>query len=339
MLNDNEKVTLTHGAGGKKTSELIHDIFQKHLGNRYFTADDAAVLELDSRHIAVTTDGFIVSPWQFPGGNIGELCICGTVNDLSCMGARPKYLTCAFQIEEGTPLSDLELIAKSMAETAAAAGVHIVAGDTKVAGKGQVDHCFITTTGVGERLPGLCPSGSRAKAGDAVIVTGDIGRHGCAILLARGDYGIDAAVTSDAAPLWSIVEPLTKIAAPEDLHTMRDATRGGVGTVLYEIAGESSVGIELDSAAIPVAPAVRGTCDMLGLEPLYLACEGRLVIFIPSERADEVLSIIRQTEQGRGAARIGTVVSDHPGKVTINTVLGTQTILPAPGGELLPRIC
>ena len=255
------------------------------------------------------------------------------------MGARPKYLTCAFQIEEGTPLRDLELIASSMAETAAAAGVHIVAGDTKVAGKGQVDHCFITTTGIGELQPGLCPSGSRAAAGDAVIVTGDVGRHGCAILLARGDYGIDAAVTSDAAPLWSIVEPLTKIAAPEDLHTMRDATRGGVGTVLYEIAGESGVGIELNSAAIPVDPAVRGTCDMLGLEPLYLACEGRLVIFTPAERADEVLAVIRQTEQGRGAARIGTVVSDHPGKVTINTVLGTQTILPAPGGELLPRIC
>ena len=260
----------------------------------------------------MTTDGFIVSPWQFPGGNIGKLSICGTVNDLACMGARPRYLTCAFQIEEGFSLHDLDVIAVSMAETAKAAGVTIVAGDTKVAGRGQVDGLFITTTGVGELLPDVRTGGALARPGDDIIVTGDIGRHGSAILLARGSYGIDAAITSDCAPLWPMVEALFAALPQKDaVHTIRDATRGGVGTVLYEIARESNVSIDLTETAIPCAPAVRGLTGLLGLNPLYLACEGRLVLFCTPEATASVLDALHQTADGASAARIGRVAQPH----------------------------
>ena len=243
-------ITLAHGAGGQQTAQLIEEVFKKHLGNPEFTADDAAVLTLPGNQVAFTTDGFIVSPWKFPGGNIGKLSICGTVNDLSCMGAKPLYLTCAFVIEEGTPFEDLEEIVAAMEKTAAEAGVKIVAGDTKVAGKGQVDHLFITTTGIGEIQPGAHTSGASAKPGDAVIVSGDVGRHGCTILLAREQFGIEADVTSDCAPLWGTVKSMLDVT--KDIHVIRDATRGGVGTVLYEIAGQSQVGIRLKASAIPV---------------------------------------------------------------------------------------
>ena len=249
---DNERITLAHGAGGQQTAALIERLFARHFKNPDLTADDAAILSLDGKRIAMTTDGFIVSPWQFPGGNIGKLSICGTVNDLACMGARPRYLTCAFQIEEGFSLHDLDAIAASMGETAKATGVTIVAGDTKVAGRGQVDGLFITTTGVGELLPGVRTGGALARPGDDIIVTGDVGRHGSAILLARGSYGIDAAITSDCAPLWPMVAALFAALPQKDvIHTIRDATRGGVGTVLYEIARESGVSIELTETAIP----------------------------------------------------------------------------------------
>lgn len=330
-------ITLAHGAGGRQTADLIKNIFARHFSNPEFTADDAAVLPAPAGKLAFTTDGFIVSPWKFPGGNIGKLSICGTVNDLACMGAKPLYLSCAFIIEEGFPLDALEEIAASMEKTAKEADVRIVAGDTKVAGKGQVDHIFITTTGIGELQTDIHTSGANAQPGDAILVTGDIGRHGCAILLARGSYSIDAAVTSDCAPLWPMVNALLK--ETTDIHTMRDATRGGTGTVLYEIAAESQVGICLDATKLPVAPAVRGVCGMLGLEPLYLACEGRLVIFAPKEKAAQLLSTLQQSPYGQEAAIIGEVTAAHPGKVTLTTELGVQTLLPPPGGELLPRIC
>ena len=330
-------ITLAHGAGGRQTADLIKNIFARHFSNPEFTADDAAVLPAPAGKLAFTTDGFIVSPWKFPGGNIGKLSICGTVNDLACMGAKPLYLSCAFVIEEGFPLDALEEIAASMEKTAKEADVRIVAGDTKVAGKGQVDHIFITTTGIGELQTDIHTSGANAQPGDAILVTGDIGRHGCAILLARGSYSIDAAVTSDCAPLWPMVNALLK--ETTDIHTMRDATRGGTGTVLYEIAAESQVGICLDDTKLPVAPAVRGVCGMLGLEPLYLACEGRLVIFAPKEKAAQLLSTLQQSPYGQEAAIIGEVTAAHPGKVTLTTELGVQTLLPPPGGELLPRIC
>ena len=259
-------VTLAHGAGGKQTSDLIDRVFKAHFSNPEFTADDAAVLPKIDSKLAFTTDGFIVSPWKFNGGNIGKLSICGTVNDLSCMGAKPMYMTCGFVIEEGFDLDDLEQIAAAMEKTAAEAGVKIVAGDTKVAGKGQVDGVFITTTGMGEIIEGADTSGKYAKPGDAIIVTGDVGRHGCTILLARDSYGIESDVDSDCAPLWGTVEDMLSVT--KDIHVIRDATRGGVGTVLYEIAEQSDVGISLDQTAIPVDERVKGVCGLLGLEPL-----------------------------------------------------------------------
>lgn len=333
----NDTVTLAHGAGGKQTSELIDRVFKKHFQNPLFTADDAAVIDMEKGRIAMSTDGFIVSPAFFAGGNIGKLSICGTVNDLACMGAVPKYLTCGFVIEEGFSMEKLEEIAAAMEKTANEAGVRIVAGDTKVAGKGQVDGVFINTTGVGIIPDGIRTSGELAAPGDAVIVTGDIGRHGCTILLEREDYGIEADVTSDCAPLSAAVQ--AALEAVPDIHVIRDATRGGVGTVLYEIAGQSNVGVNLDAVSIPVDPAVRGVCGLLGLEPLYLACEGRLVMVCPADKADILLETLRGCKYTEGAAMIGTITSDMPGRVTMTTEIGAQTLLPQPGNELLPRIC
>ena len=330
-------VTLAHGADGKQTSDLIHEVFEAHFANPLFTADDAAVLKIGEEQLAMSTDGFIVSPYEFPGGNVGKLSICGTVNDLACMGAEPLYMTCAFVIEEGFPMDKLEEIAAAMEKTAAEAGVRIVAGDTKVAGKGQVDGVFITTTGVGKIRSGVRTGGALAKPGDAVIVTGDVGRHGCTILLARNEYGIEADVDSDCAPLWGTVNAVLN-AAP-DVHVIRDATRGGVGTVLYEIAEQSKTGIRIEAEAVPVDPAVKGVCGMLGLDPLYLACEGRLVIIAPEEDAQKILDVLKQGKYSAGAAVIGHITDELPGKVTMVTEIGAETLLPQPGGELLPRIC
>ena len=330
-------VTLAHGAGGKQTSELIHEVFAAHFANPLFTADDAAVLDIEAGRLAMSTDGFIVSPYEFPGGNVGKLSICGTVNDLACMGAEPLYLTCAFVIEEGFPMDKLEEIASAMEKTAAEAGVRIVAGDTKVAGKGQVDGVFITTTGIGRIREGVRTGGALAKPGDAVIVTGDVGRHGCTILLARNEYGIEADVDSDCAPLWGTVSSV--LDASDDVHVIRDATRGGVGTVLYEIAEQSNVGIRIEAEAVPVDDAVKGVCGMLGLEPLYLACEGRLVIIAPREEAEGIVEVLRKGKYSGNAAIIGEITEEMPGKVIMTTEIGAETLLPQPGGELLPRIC
>lgn len=330
-------VTLAHGAGGKQTSELIEKVFKAHFSNPQFTADDAATFDIGGQKLAFTTDGFVVSPIEFPGGNIGKLSICGTVNDLSCMGAKPLYMTCAFVIEEGFPLDKLEEIASAMERTAKEAGVKIVAGDTKVAGKGQVDKVFITTTGIGKIMENAHTSGAYAKPGDAVIVSGDVGRHGCTILLARDEFGIDAEVSSDCAPLWNTVEKMYE--ETDNIHVIRDATRGGVGTVLYEIAGQSGVGISLDAQKIPVADEVKGVCGMLGLEPLYLACEGRLVIFAPESEAEKIVNALKECPYSKNAAVIGRVTAENPGKVIMKTEIGAETLLPQPGGELLPRIC
>jgi len=332
-----DHITLAHGAGGRKTSELIERVFKKHFSNPNLTADDAAVLDFCGSKLAFTTDGFIVSPSEFPGGNIGKLSICGTVNDLSCMGARPLYLSCAFVIEEGFPLDKLEEIAAAMEQTAAECGVQICAGDTKVAGRGQVDGVFITTTGIGLVDETARPAGTKAKPGDKIIVTGDIGRHGCTILLARNEYGIEADVTSDCAPLWANVKAMLDVT--KEIHVIRDATRGGVGTVLYEIAEQSNVGIKLDTAKIPVRDDVKGVCGMLGLEPLYLACEGRLVVFAPAEYAEKIVEALHQVKNSQNAQIIGEVTEELPRKVVMRTEIGTETLLPAPGGELLPRIC
>ena len=306
---ESQTVTMAHGAGGKQTSELIDKVFAAHFANPDLTADDAAVLNPPVGKMAVSTDGFIVSPAFFPGGNIGKLSICGTVNDLACMGAKPLYLTCAFVIEEGFPMEKLEQIAEAMAKTAKEAGVRIVSGDTKVAGKGQVDGVFITTTGMGQIEDGVQVGGELAKPGDAVIVTGDIGRHGCTILLAREDFGIEADVKSDCAPLWK------------------------------PVAGQSQGGVQIDAAKIPVATEVQGVCGMLGLEPLYLACEGTMVIIAPAEQAEKIVETLHQCPYSQNAAIIGTITEENPGKVIRMTEIGTQSLLPQPGGELLPRIC
>lgn len=333
----NKTVTLAHGAGGKQTAELIEQVFKAHFSNPYFTPDDAAILPAPGGRIAMTTDGFIVSPRFFRGGNIGKLSICGTVNDLACMGAKPLYLTCAFVIEEGFPMDRLEEIVCSMEQTAKEAGVVIVAGDTKVAGKGQVDGVFITTTGIGQIAENVNTSGKLAQSGDSVIVTGDIGRHGCCILLERDEFGIEAEVSSDCAPLWKNVEAVLR--EVPDVHVIRDATRGGVGTVLYEIAAESRKGILLEQEAIPVLPSVSGVTGMLGLDPLYLACEGTMVMIVPQEKTEQVLAILHAVEHSEKAAVIGRVMDSEAGRVVMQTAIGTQTYLPQPGNELLPRIC
>lgn len=333
----NKKITLAHGAGGELTSELINSLFKKYFTDPLLTADDAAVLPALKGRLAMSTDGFIVSPPFFPGGNIGKLSICGTVNDLACMGAVPKYITCACVIEEGFSIDDLEKITAAIAQTAEEAKVTVVAGDTKVAGKGQADGIFITTTGVGEIPEGIETGGRLAEPGDAVIVTGDIGRHGCAILLARDEFGINADITSDCAPLCALVQ--NALEASKNVHVIRDATRGGVGTVLYEIAAQSITGMYIEREALPVLPEVKGVCSMLGLDPLYLACEGRMVFIVPESSADAVLGAVKKCKYGEGAARIGTVTAENAGRVVVKTEIGTQTLLPKPQGELLPRIC
>ncbi len=333
----NDTVTLAHGAGGKQTSELISKVFKAHFANEYFTADDASVLPAPTGRIAMTTDGFIVSPAFFPGGNIGKLSICGTVNDLTCMGAKPLYLTCAFVIEEGFPMAQLEQIAAAMEKTAKEVGVRIVAGDTKVAGKGQVDGVFITTTGIGQLMDGVETGGALAREGDDVLVTGDIGRHGATILLERNDFGIEAEITSDCAPLWNSVHAV--LSEVPDVHVIRDATRGGVGTVLYEIAAESDVSVTLEADQVPVDPAVQGVCGMLGLEPLYLACEGRLVMVVPHDKTEKVLEILHGCDYTQGAKVIGQITTEQKGRVIMKTSIGAKTLLPQPGNELLPRIC
>lgn len=330
-------ITLAHGAGGRQTEELIRKLFRPYFQNPEFTADDAAILHIEEGRLAMTTDGFVVSPCEFNGGDIGKLSICGTVNDLACMGARPLYLTCSFIIEEGFALDTLERIVRSMAEIAGEAGVRIVAGDTKVVGKGQADGVYITTTGIGACISECNISGSLAKAGDAVIVTRDIGRHGCTILLEREQLGIEADIKSDCAPLWVCVEKMLKVS--KDIHVIRDATRGGVGTVLYEIARESGVGICLLERDIPVCGEVRGVCGLLGLDPLFLANEGTMVVIVPQEDAGKVLNALQEVPVSQNARIIGKVVEDLPGKITMVTELGTEVMLPQPEGELLPRIC
>lgn len=330
-------ITLNHGAGGRGTSELISEIFFDAFKNELLTADDAAILPNPNAKLAFTTDGFIVSPWKFPGGNIGKLSVCGAVNDLAAMGAKPLYLSVAFVIEEGFLTADLKEIALAMKKTAEEAGVKIVVGDTKVAGKNQVDGVFITTSGIGEARDGVNLSGKFAKPGDKIIVTGDIGRHGAAILLSRDNFSVSADILSDCAPLYKIAD--AALNASNNIHTIRDATRGGVGTVLYEIAEASSIGAKLYRESIPMQGAVKGLTGMLGLEPLYLACEGRFVIIVDENDAGNVLNAVKSAPYGENAAIIGEITAGYSGKVIMKTEIGTETFLPAPGGELLPRIC
>lgn len=334
-----ERITLAHGAGGKATGTLIDAIFLEALRNpRLEPLGDAAELEIGCSRLAVTTDSFVVTPLFFPGGDIGDLAVNGTVNDLAVSGARPLYLTAGFILEEGLPVADLERITASLAAAAEAAGVLVVAGDTKVVERGKGDGCYINTTGVGVvehawrlGIPGVRP-------GDSVIVSGPIGDHGVTIMLARGDLGIEAeGLVSDTAPLYGVVDAL--LTSTPGVRMMRDATRGGVATVLNEIARAAEVAVVVDEDAVPVRPEVRGAAELLGIDPLYVACEGRFVAVVDGAETDRALAALRGHPLGAGAAVIGRVAADPPGLVLLRTGFGGTRICDVLVGDPLPRIC
>ena len=338
-----ERILLGHGSGGKLYRDLVKDVFVKAFANPVLERlDDAAALTPQGR-IAFTTDSHVVQPLRFAGGDIGRLSVAGTVNDLATAAARPLALAAAFIIEEGFALADLRDLCASAAATAREAGVPIVTGDTKVVERGAADSLFITTTGVGEIVVAHELGCAAVRDGDAVILSGSIGDHAVAILAARGEFHFSADVRSDCAPLWGLVGAAVAAAreagGEEALHFLRDPTRGGLTTVLAELAEESGLGIEVEEAAIPVSPAVRSVCDLLGYDPLTLANEGKMVLVVAPEAADAVVAAIQKTKYGHEARRIGFVTAAHPGRVALRTPFGTRRVLDMPVGELLPRIC
>ncbi len=334
-----ERVTLAHGAGGKATQTLVEDVFVGAFGNPALEPlDDGAVVEVGTSRLVMTTDSFVVSPVFFPGGDIGDLAVNGTVNDLAVCGARPLHLSAGFILEEGFPMDDLRRIASSMSEAAQRAGVTVVTGDTKVVQRGKGDGCYITTTGVGvlERRDEL--GATHVRPGDAVLVSGPIGEHGVTVMLARGDLAFDADVVSDTAPLHGVVSALLD-ALPGGVRMLRDATRGGVATVLNEIARASGTSITVNEAAVPVRPAVTGACELLGIDPLYVACEGRFVAVVAGDHAETALATLRAHPLCRDAALIGRVDDTPSGLVLLKTALGGTRILDLLVGDPLPRIC
>jgi len=336
-------VTLSHGGGGKAMKDLVQEVFVTAFDNALLAPlDDQARLPMSlladhGDRLAMTTDSFVVDPLEFPGGDIGKLAVCGTINDLAVGGAIPLYLSCAAIIEEGLPLDLLRRIALSMATTARKAGVQIVTGDTKVVPRGACDKLFLTTTGIGVIRAGIDLAAHRARPGDAVLVNGVLGDHGAAILAARGDLALDAPIDTDCAALHALIDSL--LAAAPGTRFMRDATRGGVATVLNDIAISANVGIELDEPSVPLREEVRGFCEILGLDPLYLANEGRLVAIVPEAQADPALAALRGHPLGTGACRIGWVTERRPGQVVMHTLLGGQRIVDMLVGDQLPRIC
>lgn len=336
-------VTLAHGGGGKAMKDLIDDIFVRTFENPVLDRlDDCARFELAdlARHgnrLAVTTDSFVVDPLVFPGGDIGKLAVCGTINDLAVGGARPLYLTCSVIIEEGLAVDVLRGMAASMAATARDAGVQIVTGDTKVVGRGACDKLFINTAGVGIIPQGVDLGAEHVRAGDVVLVNGMLGDHGATILNARGDMALTTPIESDCAALHGLCEAIIK-AAP-GVRFMRDATRGGLATVLNEIAEAAGVGIEIDEAKTPLREEVKGFCEILGLDPLYLANEGKIVCVVPAVEADAALAAMRASSLGQRAAAIGRVTAERAGRVVMNTVFGGRRIVDMLVGEQLPRIC
>ena len=329
---------LGHGSGGKLSSELLHSIFLPAFDNPLLQRlEDQAVLEFGGIRLAFTTDSFVAKPLFFRGGDIGSLAVHGTVNDLAMCGARPVALSAAFILEEGFPLSDLRRIADSMARAASIAGVTIVTGDTKVVERGSGDGVYITTTGIGIVPPGVNLSAAHARPGDAVLLSGAIGDHGIAMLSAREGLELDGEIASDSAPLNGLVEAM--LAVTHQVHAMRDPTRGGLASTLNEIAKQSHVGIAVREDAIPVHAGVRGACEVLGLDPLHVANEGKLVAFVPMEHAAEMVDAMRRHPLGAEAAIIGTVTDREPGMVTMRTVFGTTRIVDMLPGDQLPRIC
>lgn len=335
-----ERVTLAHGGGGRAMRDLIEgvftSVFQPPGGEDQARLMDAALQEPGAR-LAFTTDSFVVTPMEFLGGDIGKIAVCGTVNDLVVGGARPLWLSAAFIIEEGTEIALLRRIAASMQAEAEAAGVRIVTGDTKVVERGKGDGVFVTTAGVGVIPAGRDLGAARIRAGDAVLVNGFVGDHGAAILAARGDMALDTDLVSDCAALGHLMEAV--LAAAPDVHAARDATRGGLASALNEMAAEAGVAVELDEACLPLRSEVRGMCEILGLDPLYLANEGTLVLFVPQEQAAAALAAMRSRPEGRDAVQIGLAKMGQSGRVTLRSPFGGARIVDMLVGEQLPRIC
>jgi len=336
---DHPTVQLAHGGGGRLMRALIEGMFLPA-----FAADgeqapphDSAVLEIGQARLAFTTDSFVVSPLFFPGGDIGKLAVCGTVNDLAMAGARPLYLSAGFILEEGLEMETLRRVVQSMRDAARQVGVRIVTGDTKVVDRGKADRIFINTSGIGVVGEGIEVSPRRVLPGDAILLSGDLGRHGIAIMSVRRGLDFEGALPSDCASLAGLVEAM--LPAGADVHCLRDLTRGGLAAALNEIAVQAGVGIELEEAAVPVAEPVAGACELLGLDPLYVANEGRLVAFVPAEASERVLEIMRSHPDAAGAAVIGSVTADHPPLVEARSPLGGRRIVDLLCGEQMPRIC
>ena len=332
------QVELNHGAGGRAMQQLISQVFARELGNEFLAqGDDGARLPVACGRLVMATDAHVVSPLFFPGGDIGSLAVHGTLNDVAMLGARPSYLAAAFILEEGFPLADLTRIAASMGRAARAAGVPVVTADTKVVERGKADGVFITTTGVGVLMDGVEISGSNARPGDAVLVSGPIGDHGMAIMSVRENLSFAAPIESDSAALHGLIADL--LAAVPHLHVLRDPTRGGVAATLNEIAQQSGVGIVLDEAAIPVRPAVVAACELLGLDPLNIANEGRVLVFCPAADAARALAALQAHPLGREAALIGEVITDPRHFVQMRTRFGGRRMIDWLAGDALPRIC
>lgn len=334
-----ERITMAHGAGGKATHTLVSGLFEPAFRNPLLAPlGDAAAIDLEGAHLAFTTDSFVVKPLRFPGGSIGELAVNGTVNDLAVSGARPVALTAAFVLEEGLDSSVLRAEVTAMAEAAVAAGVHIVSGDTKVVERTKADGMYITTAGLGVRDERAALSATSIRPGDLILVSGFIGDHGTAIMLARGELDLDADVRSDTAPLWPLVKALIDEIGP-GLRVMRDPTRGGVATVLNELAHDADVGVAVDENAIPVRPKVRGACEILGIDPMYVANEGRLLAIVAPEDVNLALTALRRTSGGEEAAVIGEIAEEPLGMVLVRTGFGGTRIMDMLIGDPLPRIC
>jgi hydrogenase expression/formation protein HypE len=331
-------ILLSHGAGGQLMAELIDEVFVRGFDNPVLRArEDSGVIELAGRRIALTTDSFVVTPVIFPGGDIGKLAACGTVNDLAAVGAGPVALAASFILEEGLDQSLLRRCVASLRAAADEAGVRVITGDTKVVPKGSADKLFITTTGLGLVPEGVQISASNARPGDVVLINGGIAEHGMAVLCAREGMDFQLDIGSDCAPLNHLVAAL--IAAECDVHALRDPTRGGVAAALNEIAQQSGVCIELREEALPVAPAVRTACELLGLEPLQVANEGKMLVILPEHQAERALAAMRAAPYGAGAAMIGQVLEGPAGRVQLRTTVGPTRIVDRPVGEPMPRIC
>ncbi|PLX13915.1 MAG: hydrogenase expression/formation protein HypE [Marinilabiliales bacterium] len=339
-MSKTKTILLGHGSGGKLSHDLIDSIFVKYFDNEYLRQQtDSAILNAEGKKLAYTTDSFVVDPIFFPGGNIGKLAIAGTVNDLAVSGAIPKYLSCGFIIEEGFSLKDLETIVKTMAEEAKKAGVIIVTGDTKVVDRGKCDKVYINTSGIGlleEKYTGISTA-QNLQAGDKIIINGSIGDHGMAVMAARNELNITAEIESDCACLNSMIKGVLDIS--ENIRFMRDATRGGIGTVLSELAKSHNVGIHIQEEYLPVNEGVRGMCELLGFDPLYVANEGKVIMVVASTDADKVIKELHKSEYGKQAAVIGEVSDDHPGSSWLETSVGGKRIIDMLSGQQLPRIC